>query len=164
MPEVKKKVVVFAAENNIMGPLSPSRGSKSKTSLASKESKVSIELKVPGSPTSMASNASPSSPGPNSLGSNPALQSQEDIRLATLKKKPTKANLRKFTKLLEPHKRREIAMLSKMKRSNSFVWEPLEKATIENLWSDPNKSTMLSKLKSGLTSMMNSPRGVAGAS
>lgn len=35
-------------------------------------------------------------------------------------KSPKKSNLRKFNKLLEPFKKREIKLLSMLKRSNSF--------------------------------------------
>ena len=36
-------------------------------------------------------------------------------------------------------------MLSHLRRSNSFVWTPVEKPTIENLWEDPTRPSMMQR-------------------
>lgn len=36
-------------------------------------------------------------------------------------------------------------MLSHIRRSNSFVWAPVEKPTIENLWEDPARPSMMQR-------------------
>ena len=102
MPEIKKKVVVFARQNTI--------------------------LSQKGSATGL---------------SEAAIAAGGDA----LKQSPKKSNLRKFNKLLEPFKKREIKLLSHLKRSNSFNWTPAEKPTIHNLYQDPDKPAMLDRLK-----------------
>ena len=47
--------------------------------------------------------------------------------------------MRKFSKLVEPEKRRQIILLSKLNRSKSFNWTPKEKNTIDNLWTNPDQ-------------------------
>ena len=82
-------------------------------------------------------------------GSSPASPKEPDSatgdKAETLKKVPNKSNLRKFNKLLEPYKKRNVTLLSQIKRSNSFVWTPVEKPTIENLWEDPTRPSMMQR-------------------
>ena len=46
-------------------------------------------------------------------------------------------------------------MLSHVRRSNSFVWTPVEKPTIENLWEDPSRPSMMQRF-AGKRSPLNS--------
>ena len=73
-------------------------------------------------------------------------------KTATLNTKPSRSNLRKIKKILEPNKPRQLTKLSKIKRSGSFVWQPKVKPDVNNLYTDPTSINLLSRLRNNLAS------------
>ena len=153
MPKIRKKVVVFAEVDTILGePLQQKEENKEEMAEEKKDEATEVAEK-PGSAKSASSSgesSSSSSKASKQEDEEAKKAKEEELRAATLKKMPTKSNLRKFNQLLEPHKKREIAMLSTLKRSNSYAWSPAEKPTIDNLWTEPKKPSMMKLLKQGV--------------
>ena len=69
--------------------------------------------------------------------------------------------MRLMNKLIEPKKRREIVLLSTVRRSNSAVWKPKEIRTIHNLWEDTTRLSLMDRLINRIGSpavSLNSPQ------
>ena len=60
--------------------------------------------------------------------------------------------LRQINRIFEPNKKRELQLLSVLKRSPSFNWSPEAKLTIDNLWEDPTKVNLMERLRNTLAS------------